>query len=266
VKHLFSLNPLRPAYRPRPGRPSAFLAPRLAWLAHDGGVREIGHGGGDFAFDNEGPRHRVYVEPFELASRPVTNGEYLEFVEDGGYRTARLWLSDGWKAVQTEGWTAPAYWERRDETWAEFTLRGVEPLDLAAPVAHVSHYEADAYARWARARLPTEAEWEVAAEGVSVRGNFLEDGHFHPVAAASGGEPRQTYGDVWEWTSSAYAAYPGYRPAQGALGEYDGKFMVGQQVLRGGSCVTPRGHVRPTYRNFFPPAARWQFTGIRLAR
>jgi ergothioneine biosynthesis protein EgtB len=266
LKHLLSLHPLRPAYRPGAPRPAAGPATRLAWTSHSAGVRAIGHEGEGFAFDNEGPRHRVFVEGFEIASRPVTNGEYLAFVEDGGYRAARLWISDGWKAVQAERWTAPAYWERAEGAWAEFTLRGVEPLDLAAPVAHVSFYEADAYARWAHARLPTEAEWEVAVAGLPVRGRFLEDGAFHPAAAPPGDGLRQAYGDVWEWTSSAYAAYPGYRAAESALGEYNGKFMVGQQVLRGGSCVTPRGHARPTYRNFFPPPARWQFSGIRLAR
>jgi ergothioneine biosynthesis protein EgtB len=206
------------------------------------------------------------VEPFALASRPVTAGEYLDFVADGGYRRPELWLSDGWAAVQANGWSAPLYWEGEGE--ALFTLHGLRALAREEPVVHVSYYEADAYARWARARLPTEQEWEIAAVGAPVDGTFADGGRFHPAVAPpgdAGGRPVQLLGDVWEWTASAYAPYPRYRPAAGALGEYNGKFMSGQMVLRGGSCATPAGHVRPTYRNFFPPAARWQFSGIRLA-
>jgi ergothioneine biosynthesis protein EgtB len=207
----------------------------------------------------------VFLEPFEIASRPVTNGEFLAFMEDGGYRRPELWMSEGWFAVQAHRWAAPLYWERTDGAWSVFTWDGLLPVDLAAPVSHVSWFEADAYARWARARLPTEEEWEAAAEGLPVEGNFLEDGWRRPVAGGASGAVR-AFGDVWQWTSSDHAPYPGYVPPAGALGEYNGKFMCGQYVLRGGSCVTPRGHVRATYRNFFPPSARWQFSGIRLAR
>jgi ergothioneine biosynthesis protein EgtB len=226
-------------------------------------VREVGHDGRGFAFDNESPRHKQYVGAFAIASRPVTAGEFAAFVEDRGYDRPQLWLSDGWAARQRHGWTAPLYWEREGADWWAFTLRGFRPLDPAGPVCHVSFYEADAFARWAGARLPTEFEWEVAGQAHAAAGNFLESGRFHPAADAGTG---QWFGDVWEWTASPYAAYPGYRPAAGALGEYNGKFMCNQLVLRGGSCATPAGHVRPTYRNFFPPDARWQFSGLRLAK
>ncbi len=315
IKHVFGVNPLRPAYRERePGRPTA--APPIRWLEFPERLAWIGRDGDGFAYDNEGPRHRAFVGDFRLASRLVTNGEFLEFIEDGGYRRPELWLSMGWAAVETNGWTEPFYWERRDGRWWYFTLSGMREVDPAEPVVHVSYYEADAYARWAGARLPTEAEWEVAAAMLPIRGNFVESERFHPAAAphpagspdtrgpapASGaarsadppdagdavpaaglapptraaaaedaaardGEgPLQMYGDVWEWTGSPYAPYPGYRPPAGALGEYNGKFMCNQFVLRGGSCATPRSHIRPTYRNFFPPDARWQFSGLRLAR
>ncbi len=265
VKHLFSCNPLSPAYAAPAAPVSAPVLPST-WQPFAGGLRAIGHGGDGFAFDNEAPRHRVYVEEFALASRPVTSGEFAEFVADGGYRRPELWLSDGWSAAQAHGWKAPLYWEWRDDAWWEFTLNGLRPLDTAAPVCHVSYYEADALARWAGARLPTEAEWEVAAETLPIEGNFAGSGRLHPIPAHGDGALLQMFGDVWEWTQSPYTPYPGYQPPAGALGEYNGKFMCNQLVLRGGSCATPEGHVRPTYRNFFPPSARWQFSGLRLAR
>jgi ergothioneine biosynthesis protein EgtB len=264
VKHAFSVQPLRPAYLARPPAPGA-AAPRLAWIPREGGVCEIGAGGAGFAFDNERPRHRVLIQPHALASRPVTCGEWMEFVGAGGYRRPDHWLSDGWAAVQRNGWRAPLYWAEEGGRWWQFTLGGTRPVDEAEPVAHVSFYEADAFARWAGARLPTEAEWETAAEGAREDGTFADAGRLHPAAARGGGLV-QLLGDVWEWTQGAYAPYPGFRPLAGALGEYNGKFMVNQLVLRGGSCATPRGHVRASYRNFFPPEARWQFSGLRLAR
>jgi ergothioneine biosynthesis protein EgtB len=265
VKHAFSVQPLRPAYLPRAPAPAG-PAPRLAWIGREGGVREIGEAGAGFAFDNERPRHPVLLQPHALASRPVTCGEWMEFVAAGGYRRPDHWLSDGWAAVQRSGWGAPLYWAEEGGRWWHFTLGGMRPVDEAEPVAHVSFYEADAFARWAGARLPTEAEWEAAAEGARQDGTFQEAGRLHPAAARAGDGLVQLLGDVWEWTQSAYAPYPGFRPLAGALGEYNGKFMVNQLVLRGGSCATPRGHVRASYRNFFPPEARWQFSGLRLAR
>jgi ergothioneine biosynthesis protein EgtB len=265
LKHLFSRNPAYPAYRALPAASAAQSAP-VRWIGFPAGVQEIGHDGATFSFDNERPRHRVALRAFELASRLVTNAEYLEFMGDGGYQRPELWLSDGWDACRAQGWCAPAYWEQHDARWQVFTLGGLRPVDPAEPVCHVSFYEADAFARWAGARLPTEAEWETLAAREPTAGNFVESGALHPCAAAAGGGLRQMYGDVWEWTGSAYLGYPGYWPAVGAVGEYNGKFMVNQFVLRGGSCATPRSHIRATYRNFFPPAARWQFTGIRLAR
>jgi ergothioneine biosynthesis protein EgtB len=238
VKHLLSLNPLEPVYGAHAPHPAGDGAP-LGWRASGGGEAEVGHDGTGFAFDNEMPRHRALLVPFEIASRPATNGEYLAFLEDGGYRRPELWLSEGWSVACAQGWRAPFYWRSRDDGWHEFTLRGAVRLDPEAPVTHLSHFEADAYARWAGARLPTELEWEHAG-------------------------PRG--GEVWEWTSSSYGPYPGYRPAAGAVGEYNGKFMSNQYVLRGGSCATPPGHARRTYRNFFPSGARWQFSGVRLAR
>ncbi len=265
LKHAFSASPLRPAYAsppPAAGRP----APALGWLARRGGRVELGAPATGFAFDNERPRHAALLHDHALASRPATCGEWLEFMEAGGYQRPELWMSDGWAAVQRHGWRAPLHWLPDAGGWRQFTLGGVRALDPAEPVAHVSWFEADAFARWAGARLPTEGEWEAAAADAAPDGTFAETRRFHPAAATPGRGPRQLLGDVWEWTSSAYAPYPGYRPAAGALGEYNGKFMVSQQVLRGGSCVTPRRHLRPTYRNFFYPDARWQFSGVRLAR
>ena len=265
IKHLFSRNPLLPAYSTKPPPVSeARLSGPLRFHEFEGGVREIGATGKHFCFDNETPRHRTLVEPYALADRLVTNGEYLEFVRDGGYRRAELWLSDGWSTVNQETWARPFYWAPSLD--AEFTLRGLQPLDEHAPVCHLSYYEADAYARWAKARLPTEAEWELAAESLPVRGNLLRTEALRPLPAGDQPGMKQMFGDVWEWTASPYVAYPGYRPVMGALGEYNGKFMCNQLVLRGGSCVTPADHVRATYRNFFYPQARWQFMGVRLAR
>jgi ergothioneine biosynthesis protein EgtB len=266
IKHALAQNPLHPAYRAGATLPESADPRPMRWSALDGGIKWIGHEGDCFAFDNEGPRHRVYIEAFELGTRLVTCGEYRAFIDDGGYRRPELWLSDGWNAVTTHGWTAPLYWERENEAWRIMTLLGLRALTEAEPVCHVSFYEADAFARWAGVRLPTEAEWESAADTQAVRGNLLEDGNFHPRAAAAEGELVQLFGDVWEWTQSPYTPYPGSRPAAGALGEYNAKFMCNQLVLRGGSCATPASHIRATYRNFFPPDARWQFTGIRLAK
>jgi ergothioneine biosynthesis protein EgtB len=268
VKHLLSRNPLEPAYLPVwPLTPVAER--RRGWLRHPGGVVEIGHAGDGFAFDNESPRHDVLLQPFELATHPVANGEFIAFIEDGGYRRPELWLSLGWDALTAQRWSAPSYWQLRDGAWWTFTLRGSVPIDPAVPVVHLSYFEADAYARWAGARLPTEFEWEAVAADAPVEGNFIESGALHPLAlreAPRNGEPAQLFGDVWEWTQSSYAPYPRFRAAEGAIGEYNGKFMCNQYVLRGGSCATPRSHVRATYRNFFPPDARWQFSGLRLAR
>ena len=267
VKHMLSLNPLRPVYREASPPSFAETAP-LRWHDRPGGAGWIGHDGGSFAFDNERPRHRTLVEPFALGSRLVTNGEFLSFIEDGGYERPELWLSDGWDAVRTHRWRAPLYWWEEDGAWHTLTLSGPRRVRTDEPVCHVSFYEAEAYARWAGLRLPSEAEWEIFAARAAVDGNLLETGLLHPRPATGSGAkvPSQLFGDVWEWTASPYAPYPRYRPPPGALGEYNGKFMVNQLVLRGGSCVTPRSHVRATYRNFFPPHARWQFSGIRLAR
>nr|WP_232467827.1 ergothioneine biosynthesis protein EgtB [Bordetella genomosp. 9] len=271
VKHLLSCSALKPSYagakRPR----AAGSAPTQAWLEHPGGIVTVGHGGDGFCFDNETPAHQVLLQPFQLARRPVTQGEFLAFVEDEGYRRPEYWLSLGWDAVRAHGWEAPLYWEHADGVWRSFTLHGMEDLDLDAPVTHISYFEADAYARWAGARLPREAEWEQMAstlDGVDPHANLAESGLLHPraPAAANGAGPLQMYGDVWEWTASSYEPYPGFAPAAGAVGEYNGKFMCSQYVLRGGSCATPRSHIRATYRNFFPPDARWQFSGLRLAR
>ncbi len=264
LKHLLSLNPFSPAYRQAKKELPA-KAPALTWKAFDCALVEIGHSGIGFSFDNELPRHRQFLEPFELASRPATAGEYLAFVQDGGYARPELWLSEGWQTVQAQKWASPLYWRRIDGQWQEFTLHGLRPLDPARPVVHLSHYEADAYARWADARLPTEFEWERAAADEPVTGNFAEAGMLHPTPSPDG-PMSALFGDVWEWTSSSYAAYPGFKTATGAVGEYNGKFMANQYVLRGGSCLTPQAHIRATYRNFFPSSARWQFSGLRLAR
>jgi len=265
IKNAFWANPLHPAYRSG-GLPESKVG-AMSWVAYEGGLVEIGHGGNGFSFDNERPRHKVFLEPFELGSRLVTCGEYLDFMRDGGYERAELWLSEGWDNVKTQEWKAPLYWFQADDEWRVFTLRGAMRLEalLAAPLCHVSYFEADAFARWAGRRLPTEAEWEIAANGVPIEGNLLESGALHPVGAGSGDGLQQMFGDVWEWTASAYLGYPGYRALPGALGEYNGKFMSNQMVLRGGSAVTPASHIRSTYRNFFSPATRWQFCGIRLA-
>ncbi|HMI86003.1 MAG TPA: ergothioneine biosynthesis protein EgtB [Polyangiaceae bacterium] len=299
ILHAFSRNPLRPAYRDgshakgadidvpaaegSAGAPAGGPPTDLRWVAFDEGLFSIGRDANDptFAFDNERPRHRVFLDPFAMGSRLVTNGEYLAFIADGGYAKPELWLADGWNEMRTERWTAPLYWEdeesenERAHGRSHFSLRGVHTLDPHAPVSHVSFYEADAYARWAGARLPTEAEWEVASEGARLAGNFVESGQLEPVAwqrsnrdgeTEPGDGPYQMFGDIWEWTQSPYVGYPGFRPWAGALGEYNGKFMCNQMVLRGGSCVTSISHIRASYRNFFPPNARWQFSGIRLAR
>ncbi len=268
LKHVLSVNPLHPVYRPA-APAAAGEIPAVRWLAFEGGLREIGHAGAGFAFDNEGPRHRVYLEPFALADRPATNAEYLAFMEDGGYDTPELWLSEGWAAVRENGWTAPLYWERGNGGWMQFTLSGFREVRPDEPVCHLSLFEADAFARWSGARLPTEAEWETAAGDAPVEGNLAEDDRAHPAplrGLPADGAAAQLFGDVWEWTRSPYAPYPGFRAPEGALGEYNGKFMVNQMVLRGGSCATPRSHIRATYRNFFPPASRWQFSGVRLAQ
>ena len=266
IKHVLSLNPLQPAYRAG-ARASLIPAAPLAWHSFAGGLRQIGDGGDGFAFDNERPRHKVWLEPFRLASRLVTCGEFAEFIAAEGYRRAELWLSEGWALVQQQGWTAPLYWRQEEEGWSVFTLGGRRAVDPAEPVVHVSFYEADAFARWTGKRLPSEAEWEVAAveAAVALDGNLGDRGLFHPEPARGGGTLQQMVGDAWEWTASPYIAYPGFRPLAGAIGEYNGKFMSNQMVLRGGAAVTPSGHMRLTYRNFFPPASRWAFGGIRLA-
>lgn len=265
LKYSLSINPLAPApwTLPAGGRESPATA--MAWLAFDGGLKEIGFDGQGFSFDNELPRHRHYLPPFTLANRLVTNGEFREFVEDGGYHNPRWWLADGWATVQEEGWEAPLYWQREGDSFLEYTLYGLLPLDDAQPVCHVSGYEADAYACWSGARLPTEQEWEVAVRAEPSAS--IDAGHtlYHPQPTATAAGLRQLFDDCWQWTSSAYGPYPGFRTAEGAIGEYNGKFMSNQWVLRGGSCVTSRGHVRPSYRNFFYPRDRWQFSGIRLA-
>jgi ergothioneine biosynthesis protein EgtB len=270
IKHVFSVNPLRPAYAAQPQPQSHHRGvPALQWRAYPEGLYWLGHTGTDFIFDNEAPRHRVFLEAFQLATRLVTVGEYLAFMADGGYTRPELWLAEGWQTVQTHGWQAPLYWEQHDGHWWLMTLTGMRQVDENEPVCHVSHYEADAYARWARARLPSEAEWERAAAEAPMEGNFVEHQTWHPAPWSgpdTSSSPRQMFGDVWEWTQSPYTPYPGYRPVAGTLGEYNGKFMCNQFVLRGGSCATSITHIRPTYRNFFPAHARWQFMGLRLAQ
>jgi ergothioneine biosynthesis protein EgtB len=270
IKHVFSLNPLLPAYQP-PRRRAAGVSSPLDWVDFPGGLVQIGHATDAFAFDNETPRHRAWLEPFRLANRPVSCGEFAEFIAAGGYGEPEFWLSEGWATVQQQGWEAPLYW-RGDakEGWRVFTLSGEKCLDPAEPVVHVSLYEADAYAKWAGKRLPTEAEWEVAAQatldnGAALSGNLADSRRYHPGADGGGQGLRQLIGDVWEWTASPYTPYPRFRAVSGAIGEYNGKFMSNQMVLRGGAAVTPAGHIRTTYRNFFPPTARWAFSGLRLA-
>ncbi len=269
LKHVLSCNPLLPAYAPPPApatpkRRTTVTSTSGGWTPHPGGLVEIGHAGEGFAFDNESPRHAVHLVPYALCRERVSCGQWAEFVADGGYRRPELWLSDGWATVQAQRWEAPLYWARRDDEWWIFTLHGPKRMDPDEPVVHVSDYEADAFAHWAGARLPTEMEWESIAAAHASGGRFLEPGDpsplLHPTAAPG------LFGEVWQWTASAYAPYPGFRVAPGAVGEYNGKFMVNQMVLRGGCCVTPADHVRSTYRNFFPAAARWPFTGLRLAR
>lgn len=262
IKHALSSNPVLPAYSKLPERPDQTPVP-ISWQDHAGSMYWIGSGTGSFAFDNEQPRHRVLLAPFRIASRLTTCREYLEFVRDGGYERPELWLSDGWNFIRTQNIRAPLYWTKNQDEWAIFTLGGLRPLRLSEPVVHISFYEAEAYARWCGKRLPTEFEWEAAARGEPVSGQLLQTGNLHPEPAKKG--ESQFYGDAWEWTRSAYDPYPGFKPWAGPASEYNGKFMCGQIVLRGGSCVTPADHIRPGYRNFFPPGARWQFSGIRLA-
>ena len=269
LKYNFFCNPLRPVYVTADISCCTQHVNALQWVNFPEGVYWIGHDGQGFAFDNELPRHRSFLEPFQLASRLITNADYLAFMADGGYERPELWLSMGWEALQREGWKAPLYWELLDGTWRMMTLAGMQPVQAADPVCHISYYEADAYARWADARLPTEVEWEAAAVPLPISGNFVEQQNFRPISlnqSDASGPLAQMFGDVWEWTQSHYSPYPGYTAAPGALGEYNGKFMVNQFVLRGGSCATSVSHIRPTYRNFFPADARWQFMGIRLAR
>ena len=266
LKYMLGTQPTAPAYRTDLGSARADSVPR-AWVEFPGGIVEIGAGPEGFAYDNERPRHRVLAPSFRLATRPIDNALVSAFIADGGYRDPRLWLSDGWHVVQAERWAAPLYWRLDGATHVHYTLAGDQPVDPGAPASHLSYYEADAIARWAGARLPTEFEWELAAAGAATdTGNFADDDLLHPTTRAGASGLTQLFGDVWEWTASSYAAYPGFRTLPGALGEYNGKFMSGQQVLRGGSCFTPRGHVRASYRNFFPPAARWQMSGVRLAQ
>ena len=269
ILYNLSLNPLFPAYRERQQQATSrnLFLHKTSMVPFPGGLVAIGHAADGFGFDNEFPQHKEYLEPFRICSHLATNADWIAFIEDGGYNNPLLWLSDGWKTVQTEGWQMPLYWMARDG-YQTFTLDGLQEVDLNAPVTHISYFEADAYARWAGKRLPTEAEWEVAARQQKISGNFLESELYRPVAvdANDSGPLKQIYGDVWEWTASPYSAYPGFRTSPGAIGEYNGKFMSGQYVLRGGSCVTPQNHIRASYRNFFYPHQRWQFTGIRLAQ
>ncbi|MCQ0986940.1 ergothioneine biosynthesis protein EgtB [Jiella marina] len=266
ILHLFAQNPTKPAYRdPQPLAVEPGEADDARFVSFDGGIVEVGHDGEGFAFDCEGPRHRVLLEPYRLADRLVTNREFIAFIEDGGYCDPLLWLSAGWADILANGWSKPFYWEERDGEYWTMTLRGAQPVDLDAPVTHLSYFEADAFAAWSGKRLPTEFEWENAVQSLPVEGNLADSGRLRPRPAQAGEGLRQMYGDVWEWTRSAFSPYPRFKPAEGAVGEYNGKFMCGQFVLRGGSCATPAGHIRATYRNFFPPDARWQFSGLRLA-
>ena len=269
IKHVFSQNPLYPVFQLSATVPETGKIAPQHFVEFDEATVMIGHDGAGFSYDNEGPRHRALVPAFSLSNRLITNGEYLAFIEAGGYTRPEFWLSLGWTTVNEQRWQAPLYWILRDGTWWNFTLSGFRPVSASEPVTHISYFEADAYANWDGARLPTEFEWEHAACGVPIDGNFVDAQHFHPAPAVStngGSVLLQMFGDVWQWTRSAYLPYPGYRAVPGALGEYNGKFMCNQMVLRGGSCATSRSHIRPTYRNFFQPEKRWQFTGIRLAR
>ena len=271
IKHVLSRNSFPEAGYPRQMQTSPQLAgarPDPVWIGFEGGLIEFGHEGAEFAFDNEGPRHKAWLEPFALASRPVTNAEFLAFIEDGGYQQAEHWLSEGWARMQEEGRSHPYYWRRQDGRWTHFTLHGEQMLHPDAPVSHVDYFEASAFASWAGCRLPEEREWECAARDMDPsQGRWADpDGLLEPQPLKQGSSFQALYGEVWEWTRSAYSAYPGYQPAEGAIGEYNGKFMCGQFVLRGGSCLTPPDHARPTYRNFFPPDAQWQMTGLRLAK
>lgn len=269
IKHVLSCNPLYPAHID--GDLLSIHPPPQRWIEFQEGVHELGHNGDGYSFDNESPRHRVFTEPFELSNRLVTNGEYLQFIEAGGYERPEFWLSLGWNEVNQQAWKKPLYWQHQDGAWLEFTLGGLKKLDASQPITHISYFEADAYARWAGARLATEAEWEIASadhpiSGLSAEDYFGHDAPVHPTHSVDGGKFHSLYGSTWQWTSSSYSAYPGYKPPTGALGEYNGKFMCNQYVLRGSSCATSRDHTRRTYRNFFPPEARWQFSGIRLAQ
>jgi len=266
IKHVLSFNPLNPVY-------SSVELPKgdyqsLNWKAFDDGVYQIGNSGEKFCYDNETPIHKEYLHSFQLGTRLVTNQEFIEFIEAGAYKKQEWWLSDGWATLDKENWEAPLYWKKIDGKWCYFTLNGLKPVSPNEPVSHVSYYEAEAYARWKDSRLPTEAEWEIAADNIEIKGNFVDNKFFHPISSNNKREQNlnQMYGDVWEWTQSAYLPYHGYKPLPGALGEYNGKFMSGQMVLRGGSCATYSNHIRKTYRNFFPPHSRWQFMGIRLAK
>ncbi len=266
LKYLLAQNPLLPVYR-NTELPKSQHPGELGWISFEEGIVEIGNNGDEFTYDNELPLHRTFVQDFELGNRLITNNEYLEFIEDGGYGRSELWLDEGWSKVQSEGWEAPLYWFKRDGEWTQFTLSGPRPVEGHEPVTHVSYFEADAFARWKGCRLPTEQEWEHACGDLAIEGNFVDDDQMHPVPLQVK-KPglNQMFGDVWEWTQSSYSPYPGYNPLPGALGEYNGKFMVNQYVLRGGSCATSRSHIRKTYRNFFHTDARWQFSGIRLAK
>jgi len=264
IKFNFAYNPLRPAYQSSPLAPHN-NATTLEWIEFKEGIYHSGFDGDGFAYDNETPRHRTFLHPFKLASRPVTNREYLAFINAEGYQTADLWLSEAWQVIQAQQWQAPLYWEQHEDEWRYMTLAGMQAVDLDAPVCHVSYFEAAAYTRWAGKRLPTEHEWEIAATQLSIKGNFYESGYLQPAASANESGLTQMFGDVWEWTQSPYTPYPGYHQARGPLGEYNGKFMSSQMVLRGGSCATSRDHIRATYRNFFYPQERWQFSGFRLA-
>jgi len=266
IKHVLSINPLNPVYSARENIIQNGLA-EMKWVNIDGGIYEIGNEGNEFCYDNETPRHKDFLNPFMLANRLVTNGEFLEFIEDGSYEKAPLWLSDGWAIIESEKWKAPFYWEKKDGEWWNFTLNGFRKVNPKEPVTHISYYEADAFAAWRDLRLPTEAEWEVASRKLNYEGNFVDKEIYHPTSLRNEKDGlNQMYGDVWEWTRSSYSPYPGYNPLPGALGEYNGKFMSSQMVLRGGSCATSQSHIRNTYRNFFPPHSRWQFMGLRLAK